>query len=451
MVFTTSLFFSASFADIEQELCHESSRNLILNFQEGGSNIEAICYSEFSTIKLKLKTNSEGDLKVQIPIHILNSFSSCEKMGPVLTFIDGKEKKIVETEINPLIRQITIPISPEYQEIKISALNPGNLDYDEKLECLSTPIKNMTPKQQLEKGIYHENVICQNNFKLVQKIDENVSVCVKPETLEKIIQRGWGKEVISLYVIETLKEEKIISKKIQDDKETEIIESIPSSSKTILNFYLKDDDLNTSPNGIDTISTQNLIEATINGVLIEVSEKMIETSPGSGEFFLKINLPDTVSGRPINQDDVIVIKYFDQSGKSGEVNQIEKSISLSQTFAQIQTMGGGQRIGHEFGLRIYEPDFNIDSKREDSIPLHLFEFRAKGGIRTNLSNPSFDANSSVLKETGPNSDIFEVKIKIPRELDGKIIHIGDWYEIRYIDKSTPSETNEKIILTGRIG
>ena len=44
-----------------------------------------------------------------------------------------------------------------------------------------------------------------------------------------------------------------------------------------------------------------------------------------------------------------------------------------------------------------------------------------------------------------------VLIKIPRQLDGKTIHIGDEYEIRYIDKSTPSNTNEKIILKGRIG
>jgi hypothetical protein len=47
--------------------------------------------------------------------------------------------------------------------------------------------------------------------------------------------------------------------------------------------------------------------------------------------------------------------------------------------------------------------------------------------------------------------MFEVQIKIPRQIDGKTIHIGDWYEIRYIDKSTPSNTNEKIILKGKIG
>ena len=38
---------------------------------------------------------------------------------------------------------------------------------------------------------------------------------------------------------------------------------------------------------------------------------------------------------------------------------------------------------------------------------------------------SFDANSAYLLETGPNSNIFEVIIKIPRQLDGKTIHISE--------------------------
>ena len=88
---------------------------------------------------------------------------------------------------------------------------------------------------------------------------------------------------------------------------------------------------------------------------------------------------------------------------------------------------------------------------EDKIPLRELEYRGDGGIRITLDNPSFDANSAYLIETGPNSNIFEVIIKIPRQLDGKTIHIGDEYEIRYIDKSTPSNTNEKVILKGRIG
>jgi len=56
-----------------------------------------------------------------------------------------------------------------------------------------------------------------------------------------------------------------------------------------------------------------------------------------------------------------------------------------------------------------------------------------------------------LIETGHNTNIFEVQIKIPRQIDGKTIHIGDWYEIKYIDRTTPSNSDEKVIFKGMIG
>ena len=130
---------------------------------------------------------------------------------------------------------------------------------------------------------------------------------------------------------------------------------------------------------------------------------------------------------------------------------VTSSTTLSKSFAKVETQGNNQRIGHEFLLRIYDPDANRDSKDEDKIPLSALQFRAEGGIRVPLSDKSFDANSSYLIETGPNTDVFQVEIKIPRMIDGKTIHIGDWYEIRYIDSSTPSNTAEKIIYKGKIG
>ena len=171
----------------------------------------------------------------------------------------------------------------------------------------------------------------------------------------------------------------------------------------------------------------------------------------TGQFYVKLELPDVINGVPLNQDDVVLIRYLDESDSAGEQRVLVKSVTLTKTFAKVETYGGGSRIGHVFTLRIYEPDANRDSKNEDKIPLSSFEFRGDWGIRTTLANPRFDANSSSLIETGPNTSIFEVKIKIPRELDGKVVHIGDKYEIRYIDRTTPSGTNEKIIFKGRIG
>jgi hypothetical protein len=218
-----------------------------------------------------------------------------------------------------------------------------------------------------------------------------------------------------------------------------------------VNFYITDHDLNVAHGGVEVIPIQGLFEFTINGVVIDGPENMIETGQDTGQFYIKLELPETINGRDLSQKDIVLIKYLDSSDHAGEKRVLVKSIPLTKTFANIESSGGGSRIGHEFVVRIYEPDANRDSKEEDKIPLSELEFRGEGGIRATLANPRFDANSAYLIETGPNTSTFEVIIKIPRELDGKTIDIGDKYEIRYIDRSTPSNTDEKIILNGRIG
>ena len=288
-----------------------------------------------------------------------------------------------------------------------------------------------SPKKQSEKGIPVEDIVCKPEYKLIIRTNGNPA-CVSTSTAEKMEKRG-----IAFIPIQITKTEKNI-------------QPIPASSNSIVNFYITDQDLNVAHNGVEIISTEGLLEFSINGVTIQGPKTMIETGPDTGQFYVKLQLPDSIDGKSISQDDVVLIKYLDQSDSAGEKRILVKSIPLTKTFAKIQTSGGGSRIGHEFTIRLYEPDANRDSKDEDKIPLSLLEYRGEGGIRTTLANPRFDANRSYLVETGPNTNTFEVTIKIPRELDGKTVNIGDWYEIRYIDTSTPANTDEKIALKGRI-
>ena len=299
-----------------------------------------------------------------------------------------------------------------------------------------------SPRKQMERGIAPQNVLCEAELELVIRSNGSAA-CVRPETAEKMQVKGML--FIPIKFTDLQKEFRSVSA-----SETEI-ETIPASSMSIVNFYINDQDLNVAHGAVEVVSTQGLFEFTVNGIEISGPQKMIETGRNTGEFYVRLELPDTINGKPLSQDDIVIIKYLDESDFAGEKRILVKSFPLTSTFAKVETLGGGSRIGHEFTLRIYEPDANRDSKDEDKIPLSSFEFRGEGGIRTTLANPRFDANSSSLIETGPNTSTFEVKIKIPRELDGKAIHIGDKYEIRYIDRSTPSETDEKIIYKGRIG
>ena len=288
-----------------------------------------------------------------------------------------------------------------------------------------------SPIKQMKDGISPENILCREGLELVIRIN-GMPACVKPETVDRMQERG------------ILLDTKIIKSDFE-------ITTVPASSMSIVNFYITDHDLNLSHRGIEVISTEGLFEFTINGISIQGPERMIETGYDTGKFYLKLELPETINGKQLSQDDIVVIKYLDKSNQSGEQSIQLKSIPLTKTFAEIETFGGGSRIGHEFILRLYEPDANRDCRDEDTISISQVEFRSEGGSKTTLANPKFDANSNYLIETGHNTNIFEVQIKIPRQIDGKTIHIGDWYEIKYIDRTTPSNSDEKVIFKGMIG
>ena len=308
------------------------------------------------------------------------------------------------------------------------------------------------PKKQLKKGIPIEDIICKTGLDLVIR-NNGAPACLKPTTAERFQSLGLAFIPIKITDVGNKTEQP------QLDKDTSVkfkdaqneIETIPASGGTFVNFYITDDDLNIAHTGVEIISTSGLLEFTISGIPVEGPERMIETGPDTGVFYAKLELPETINGRPVNQDDIVEVRYLDESDAAGEQRILVKSIPLQKTYAQIQTSADKTRIGWEFTVRLYEPDANRDSKDIDRIPINRLEYRGEGGIRITLAHPGFDANSSYLLETGENTDIFEVKIKIPRQLDGDVIHIGDWYEIRYIDTSTPSGTNEKVILEGKIG
>ncbi|MCV0401524.1 MAG: hypothetical protein K5777_06065 [Nitrosopumilus sp.] len=299
-----------------------------------------------------------------------------------------------------------------------------------------------SPKKQMDRGVLAKDVLCREGLELVIRTNGNAA-CVRPETADRMKKSGM------LFIPIKFSD---LQKEIKSVPASEAeIQTVPASSMSIVNFYITDHDLNIAHNAVEVISTEGLFEFTINGITIDGPNSMIETGPDTGQFYIKLELPETINGRELSQNDIVLIKYLDESDYAGEKRVLVKSIPLTKTFAKIQTSGGGSRIGHEFTVRIYEPDANRDSKNEDKIPLSKLEFRGEDGIRTTLANPKFDANRGYLVETGPNTNTFEVIIKIPREIDGKTIHIGDEYEIRYIDSSTPSGTSEKIILKGRIG
>jgi hypothetical protein len=218
-----------------------------------------------------------------------------------------------------------------------------------------------------------------------------------------------------------------------------------------ITFYVHDDDLNTSHRGIDEISTAGLLEFTISGIPILGPSRIVETDNDSGVFVGKVNIPTMINGRELRQGDVLVIKYNDQSDASGNQQTVSKSLAAEKYNTNLSTSAKNIRIGQTFQVRIYDPDFNSDSRTADNIPLSLIEFKAANGIRTSLANKAFDAKTTSLRETGDNTNVFVVSLKMPKEIDGKRLKIGSTAQLKFTDTTSPSGTSEILRTNIKIG
>lgn len=53
-------------------------------------------------------------------------------------------------------------------------------------------INPISPKEQISKGSFPDEVVCKENFELILKLKNNSPSCVTPKTAEKLIARNWG-------------------------------------------------------------------------------------------------------------------------------------------------------------------------------------------------------------------------------------------------------------------
>ena len=222
--------------------------------------------------------------------------------------------------------------------------------------------------------------------------------------------------------------------------------AVPASPGAVLAFYITDSNLNTSHRGIDVVQTAGLVEFTINGVPIDGPSTMTETAVDSGVFFIQLTLPATINGRALQDGDVVILTYHQRADYSGNPRTITQSVVLSKTSApQLSSSTPSIRIGQDFLLKIYGPNWNLDSRKPDIIPLNLVEFH-DGGFKTTLANPAFQVSTFGLRETGSDTNLFYANLKIPRQIDGHTLEIGSVVEFSFTDPLSQDAQETKIQL-----
>ncbi|MGI0065457.1 MAG: hypothetical protein ACREA5_06200 [Nitrosotalea sp.] len=212
----------------------------------------------------------------------------------------------------------------------------------------------------------------------------------------------------------------------------------PATPGTVLTFYVTDSNLSTDHRAVMTVSTSGLVDFTINGVSISGPGAMVETGMDTGVFQLEITLPDSVDGKPLQNGDVVVMTYHQQADYSGNPTDVTQSVVLSSVPpSPVESSSPNVRIGQNFKLDIYAPNYNLDSQTPDDIPLSMIEVHM-GGAQTTLADSEFQVNPYTMRETGPNTDMFEVNVKIPKTIGGFSVDQGSTLEFRFNDPSMPS-------------
>jgi HYR domain-containing protein len=220
----------------------------------------------------------------------------------------------------------------------------------------------------------------------------------------------------------------------------------PPAPNTVLTFYITDVNLATNHRGVMIISTDGLVDFTVNGIPIPGPSTMVETGIDTGIFQLQLTLPDTVGGRPLQNGDVVVMTYHQSADYSGNPQTITQSVVLNSIpSSPIESSAQNVRIGRDFTLVLDAPNFNLDSQVPDDIPLNLIEVRM-GGVSTTLADPAFHVNTGSLRETGSNTGVFEATFKIPTAIDGFPVKIGATLEFTFVDNSQPSPSESSIFV-----
>ncbi len=149
------------------------------------------------SITILIDADSDGMLEVDIPIEMLYSLPStdCKPTGDFFVILDGEEAfyEITPTDIGNLVK---VEFTEGFHKIRIAGWvilpDPSPSQYCGIVEGYDK--QYLAPLDQIDHGVEPKFIRCNEGLTLIQKYD-GAPACVKPETITKLIERGWGFEI----------------------------------------------------------------------------------------------------------------------------------------------------------------------------------------------------------------------------------------------------------------
>jgi len=141
----------------------------------------------------EINTTSNGQLTVELPRTIIDSKNGSDDVPYFVSVYDikslGGPMKISPEEIDDDgIRALKINFTKDITEIEIV----GTFFVEKYHYAAPNSMSSLSPLKQYESGLAAKDVKCEQGLQLVIKAKDGSPACVKQDTVQKLIERGWG-------------------------------------------------------------------------------------------------------------------------------------------------------------------------------------------------------------------------------------------------------------------
>ncbi len=141
-----------------------------------------------------LNATEDGQLSVELPRKVIDSTRDGKDKPYFVGLGDPtcclKRIKVDEIRNNLETRIITINFTKGLKQVEILGTFFVENNYPRTNLTLYTD--EMSPLKQWQLGADSQEVICKNGFQLIIKARDDSPACVKPESVSKLVDRGWA-------------------------------------------------------------------------------------------------------------------------------------------------------------------------------------------------------------------------------------------------------------------
>ena len=227
---------------------------------------------------------------------------------------------------------------------------------------------------------------------------------------------------------------------------------IDKDATAVVYVSVEDADFDSDSDSINSIDSTP-VNVTINGKTVAhlgtTENPLEETSTDSGIFEATVDIIAIMTNLDANSDNnepatiaveqgsIVTVSYDDPTDASGSPTTVSDSATFDLRNAVLQSDKSTYVIGQDALLTLIEPDRNLDSDSVETVALARIAWDSDAyddSLDTAEARANLGPVPSNLRETGPNTGIFQIVITISEDIGGDALERGEDITLTYVDQ-----------------